>query len=269
MAKVNVNSATSEELVEVAGLRQATAEAIVQFRGEHGGKIDDLEALKDLKGIGDATVEHLREVLRVGEPADKAALKRAADKGADEAHKGAEVTTLAAKGGADAARKAAETVQKGAEVTAFAAKSGADAVKNGADAVRRTGEQAAEAGQQAARAGAEQASRFVAAGAEQTRRAVGAVAEAEKKVAERSSEAVSDLGGLFVGLVNEQVQHNVETFRALARARSFREAMEVQNGYLRASVERATQGSTRYVEVVSKLVAGMVTVGRAEARKAA
>lgn len=263
MAKVNVNSATSEELVEVAGLRQATAEAIVQFRGEHGGKIDDLEALKDLKGIGDATVEHLREVLRVGEPADKAAAKRAADKGADEAHKGAEVTAFAAKSGADTARKAAETVQKGAaEVTAFAA-------KGGADAARRTAEQAAEAGQQAARAGAENASRFVAAGAEQARRAVGAVAEAEKKVAERSSEAVSDLGGLFVGLVNEQVQHNVETFRALARARSFREAMEVQNGYLRASVERATQGSTRYVEVVSKLVAGMVTVGRAEAREAA
>lgn len=330
MAKVNVNRATREELVEAAGLRPQMAEAVLRLRDEHGGRIADLEALKEIRGVGDATVDHLREVLVAGRRPDEgaaAAPKKAeeetaarkdaevttfaarsggvygARKGDDVVQEGAEVTAMVAKAGADTARKGAEVTafaarsggtdtarkdaeaahkaaHKAADVTAQAAESGAETARKGAEvtafaarssaeAARRTAEQAAEAGRQAARAGAEGASRFVDAGVEQARRAMGIVAEAERRAAEQSSEAASDLGGLFVGLVSEQARHNVETFRALVRARSFPEAVEVQNGYLRASVERATRGTTRYVEVVSKLAAGMAAFGRGEARKAA
>ena len=310
MAKVNVNRATHEELVEAAGLRPQVAEAVLRLRDEHGGRIADLEALKEIKGVGDATLDHLREVLVAGKrPDEGAAPKKGPDgdaaprKGEEEAlaREDAEVTTLAAKsgsGGAGAARADAgvtafaaksggggTAVHKGAEVTAFAAKSGGDGevARKGGDVAREEGAEAsataaragtdttrkgaevtafvakgaAEAAQLAARAGAEGAGRFAAAGAEQTRRALGTVAEAQRRATERSSEAVSDLSGLVVDLVAEQARHNVETFQALARARSLREAAEIQSGYLRGSVERATRGTTRYVEVVTKLVAGM------------
>ena len=310
MAKVNVNRATHEELVEAAGLRPQVAEAVLRLRDEHGGRIADLEALKEIKGIGDATLDHLREVLVAGKRPDEGAAPKKGPDGDAAPRKGeeaparedAEVTTLAAKsgsGGAGAARADAgvtafaaksggggTAAHKGAEVTAFAAKSGsgddaaarrgdnvareegaeasATAARAGTDTTRKGAEVtafvakgAAEAGQLAARAGAEGAGRFAAAGAEQTRRALGTVAEAQRRATERSSEAVSDLSGLVVDLVAEQARHNVETFQALARARSFREAAEIQGGYLRASVERATRGTTRYVEVVTKLVAGM------------
>jgi len=310
MAKVNVNRATHEELVEAAGLRPQVAEAVLRLRDEHGGRIADLEALKEIKGIGDATLDHLREVLVAGKRPDEGAAPKKGPDGDAAPRKGeeaparedAEVTTLAAKsgsGGAGAARADAgvtafaaksggggTAAHKGAEVTAFAAKSGsgddaaarrgdnvareegaeasATAARAGTDTTRKGAEVtafvakgAAEAAQLAARAGAEGAGRFAAAGAEQARRALGTVAEAQRRATERSSEAVSDLSGLVVDLVAEQARHNVETFQALARARSLREAAEIQSGYLRGSVERATRGTTRYVEVVTKLVAGM------------
>ncbi len=44
MPKVNVNAATREELVDVAGLRPELAEAIVRFRDERG-KISNADEL--------------------------------------------------------------------------------------------------------------------------------------------------------------------------------------------------------------------------------
>ena len=281
MAKVNVNAATQEELVEVAGLRPHVAEEVLKLREEHGGRIANLDELMEVKGIGEATVDHLREVLSVGKrPDEAAAAKKAEEPAPAPAQKTAEVTAFAAKSGTDTAQKGAEAARKGAEVMAQAAKSGAEtaqkgaeitafAAKAGSEAAKRTAERAAEAGREVARAGTETASRFAAAGADAARRAMGAVASAEKQAAERSSEATSQLSELFVGLVNEQMQHNVETLQAFAKARTFREAADVQGAYYRASIERMTQGTTRYVEVVSKLVAGMATIGRDEAKKAA
>ena len=42
MAKVNVNSATRDEFVEIAGLKPQVADAILKLRTEHGGKIAGL-----------------------------------------------------------------------------------------------------------------------------------------------------------------------------------------------------------------------------------
>ena len=67
MAKLNVNMATREELVEAAGLRPDLADAILKFRGKHGGKITDVNALEELSGVGPATIEQLRKALDFSE----------------------------------------------------------------------------------------------------------------------------------------------------------------------------------------------------------
>jgi competence ComEA-like helix-hairpin-helix protein/phasin family protein len=232
MAKVNVNSASREELVDVAGLRPALAEAIVKHREEHG-RIADIDALGDLKGVGAATLEQLKDVLQFG-----------AEKAKETAAKTAEVATTAvrngaetAKAGVEAAHQAAQrAADKGAEVTSIATRQGAEAAQRGAEAAQRVAGQFAEAG---------------------------------KAAAERSGETAQDLGRLVVDLMNEQVQANVEALQDLARARTWREALEVQNRYVRGNVERASQGASRYVEAVTKLVAGVAQAGREQARKAA
>jgi competence ComEA-like helix-hairpin-helix protein len=65
MAKVNVNSATREDLVNVAGLRPEIADAVLEFRRKHH-RITDAQALEELPGVGPATVEQLRKVLDFG-----------------------------------------------------------------------------------------------------------------------------------------------------------------------------------------------------------
>lgn len=244
MAKLNVNSATREQLVDVAGVRPQVADAILKHRDEQGGKIADLDALNELPGVGPATIDQLRGVLSF--------------------------TAQAAK---DATDKAGEAAQKGAEITAFAAKSGAETVsfaaKSGAETAKRATEKTAEAGREVARAGAETASRLTTIGADAAKKTMAVVGDAEKQAARQSTEVVSEIGELFVGLVKEQMQHNVEVLQSLARVRGWREALDVQNDYLRASIERMTRGTTRYVEVVTKMTAGMANLARDEAKKAA
>ena len=66
MAKVNVNSATRDDLVNVAGLRPDVADAVLGFRRKHG-RITDVQALEELPGIGPATVDQLRKALDLGD----------------------------------------------------------------------------------------------------------------------------------------------------------------------------------------------------------
>src|SRR5919205_404269 len=66
MAKVNVNSASREDLVNVAGLRPEIADAVLEFRRKHH-RIADAQALGELPGVGPATVEQLRKALDFGD----------------------------------------------------------------------------------------------------------------------------------------------------------------------------------------------------------
>jgi len=58
-ARININSAASYELQMLPGIGPKTANAIVQYRQEHGS-FASLEALADVKGIGPNTVERIR-----------------------------------------------------------------------------------------------------------------------------------------------------------------------------------------------------------------
>ncbi|NCN89158.1 MAG: helix-hairpin-helix domain-containing protein [Gallionella sp.] len=72
-AAVDLNTATKTELESVKGIGPSKAEAIIEYRKQHGSfkKIDDLSRIK---GFGDKSVEKLRGEVAVGSadrPADK------------------------------------------------------------------------------------------------------------------------------------------------------------------------------------------------------
>ena len=61
---VNINTADSAELTALSGIGTAKARAIVAYREEHGafGSVDEL---LNVNGIGEATLEKLREFITV------------------------------------------------------------------------------------------------------------------------------------------------------------------------------------------------------------
>lgn len=64
-AKVNINTATPAELEKLPGVGPAKAEAIVQYRKEHGN-FKTAEELKNVKGIGDKMFEKISAEVEVG-----------------------------------------------------------------------------------------------------------------------------------------------------------------------------------------------------------
>ena len=60
---VNVNTATAEELQLLPGIGAARADALIDLRKQRGG-FKSLEQLKEVKGIGDASLERLRPYVR-------------------------------------------------------------------------------------------------------------------------------------------------------------------------------------------------------------
>jgi competence protein ComEA len=63
-AKVNLNTATAEQLDTLPGVGPVTAEAILDWR-EENGRFGSVEDLLDVKGIGDATLDELRDFVIV------------------------------------------------------------------------------------------------------------------------------------------------------------------------------------------------------------
>jgi competence protein ComEA len=59
--KVNLNTASREELARIPGIGDECAERIIRYREEHG-QIRDIEELAhELKGFGEQAMRHLRE----------------------------------------------------------------------------------------------------------------------------------------------------------------------------------------------------------------
>lgn len=63
-AKVNLNTATAEQLDTLPGVGPVTAQAILDWR-EENGRFGSVEDLLDVKGIGDATLDELRDFVIV------------------------------------------------------------------------------------------------------------------------------------------------------------------------------------------------------------
>jgi competence protein ComEA len=61
---VNVNSATAAELETLPGIGEVTAQAIIDYRTENG-PFASVDELLDVTGIGDVTLENIRELVTV------------------------------------------------------------------------------------------------------------------------------------------------------------------------------------------------------------
>jgi len=127
MAKVNVNSASRDDLVNVAGLRPEIADAVLEYRRKHH-KITDAQALEELPGVGPATVEQLRQALDFADKGGSGHARAGTDE--KEAGRSAERATgaasPAARGGAEATRHG---VESGARVASATAREGAEVVR--------------------------------------------------------------------------------------------------------------------------------------------
>lgn len=62
--KVNINTASAEELTSLNGIGQTRAESIVAYRQEHGA-FAAVEDLKAVSGIGDATYQKIADAITV------------------------------------------------------------------------------------------------------------------------------------------------------------------------------------------------------------
>jgi competence protein ComEA len=75
-ATVNLNTATKDELVALSGIGPAKAQAILDYRTQHGG-FKSVDELKDVKGIGARRFEKLKPELTVGPVSVKTAAREA------------------------------------------------------------------------------------------------------------------------------------------------------------------------------------------------
>ena len=61
---INLNSATADQLETLPGIGEVLASTIVQYREEHG-PFTSVEQLVDVSGIGEVTLEELRDLVTV------------------------------------------------------------------------------------------------------------------------------------------------------------------------------------------------------------
>lgn len=63
-AKIDINTATSEQLQTLPGIGEAKAAAIIAYREEHGA-FSSVDELTNISGIGAKTLEKFREIITV------------------------------------------------------------------------------------------------------------------------------------------------------------------------------------------------------------
>lgn len=63
-SKVNINEATLEELQTLSGVGESKAQAIIDYREEHG-PFETIEALKEVSGIGESLYEKIKNHIEV------------------------------------------------------------------------------------------------------------------------------------------------------------------------------------------------------------
>ena len=62
--KISINTATKEELMNLSGIGEAKAEAIISYRNENGN-FNFIDEIKNVSGIGDALYEKIKNNIRI------------------------------------------------------------------------------------------------------------------------------------------------------------------------------------------------------------
>ncbi len=62
--KININTATLEQLMSLKGIGDAKAEAIIEYREAHG-PFECIDDLKNVKGIGDKIFDSIKSEITI------------------------------------------------------------------------------------------------------------------------------------------------------------------------------------------------------------
>ena len=62
--KISINKASKEELMNLSGIGEAKADAIISYRNENGD-FKSIEDIKNVSGIGDAVFEKIKDNITV------------------------------------------------------------------------------------------------------------------------------------------------------------------------------------------------------------
>lgn len=231
--KIDLNLASREQLA-TAGIRPAVADAILQHR-DATGPFAGVDALTEVAGIGAATLKQLRNVVMVAaRPVEEAPV-------AVESAEQAPAPALA------------EVVEAPIEIAPMTAPALEAPVAEAGPAV--VVEAVVPPIVAAEAAAAEPAAPVAAASARLPAKPTGYVTGA--------------LASLWFGVAAEQLAHGVGAWRALAEAKSWREAMDVQGEYLAASAHRLITGSQGSIKLAGKVVNGLTTLGSRPTRSLA
>jgi len=248
--KLEINQATAEELAALPGIGPSTAETLIKLRDQRGGfkSVDDLE---EVQGLGAQTLKNIRGHVSVSAKA------QAGGSG----------------NGAEGAGRAAEkTAEKTAEKSASAAREGGKAVaETAAETGRAAAERSAESGRsavetaaQSARAGTEAFRRTATQQTDTARRSLEVAAGQSEELGHAATEAQQQVLGsmrevneVWLGLVQSQFQANVETAQRMMQCRTPQDLAELQSTYMRTSMERLVDGTSRAVAASSQLAQTM------------
>jgi competence protein ComEA len=63
--KVNINTATKEQLVTLPGIGESKADSIIAYRTEHGS-FSSIEEIMEIPGIKEAVFSKIKELITVG-----------------------------------------------------------------------------------------------------------------------------------------------------------------------------------------------------------
>jgi phasin family protein len=162
---------------------------------------------------------------------------------------------------AEAKRERDEAERQEAEAAERRAREVAEAATRPVEAAARGGLRAVETAHAAADAGAEIATRGSRQVADAAGQAVQATAASVSGATRRYHAAASQvltieggLAGFWLELAREQVADNAETWRKLAAARDWREALELQGTLVRGSFERMGRLNGRCLETVQAVM---------------
>jgi hypothetical protein len=235
MAKVNVNTASREELLGVGGLRPEIADEILKLRRK--AKITDVEALNQVPGVGPATLEQLKKALDFSDPPRDGGNSDDRDQERERGGRDDE-----RRGGAQSTWAMPETVRDATRADAEAAEA---KVGGGLRGVQRAAEATAEIERAVARRSAE--------GTAELGRALVDLTVAQTR------QNLETLRGLTEAVDWDQIAEAVDWSRV----------HQLQAEYLRVSLERAAEIARRYLEVGQAAMNAATDTARDQARKAA